>query len=48
MGSVCGKYAPFSRGGGTGRRTRLKIWRGQLHIGSIPILGMQKKLRFFT
>ena len=34
------------RGGGTGRRTRLKIWRGQLHIGSIPILGMQKSSGF--
>ena len=33
--------AHIRRGGGTGRRTRLKIWRGQPHIGSIPILGIK-------
>ena len=27
------------RGGGTGRRARLKIWWGQLRVGSIPTLG---------
>ena len=33
------------RGGGTGRRTRLKIWRGRPRIGSIPILGIQRALQ---
>jgi hypothetical protein len=30
----------LSRGGGTGRRARLKIWWWQHRVGSIPTLGI--------
>src|SRR5512140_302078 len=45
---MVGVILSLCRCGGIGRRRGLKILRGQLHVGSIPTTGTNKKIGNFT